>query len=130
MFPYAALDLGTFAVAKNWLIQRESKNHGMIEEDVKLQNYIVLYLGAFSGCFGASVVYPVNLIRTRLQTQGTHAHTYTYNGFFDVLRKISREDYSGLYKGLVPNLAKVAPAVSISYLVYENLKCLFKLEKR
>jgi len=130
MFPFAALDLGTFTTVKNWLVKRESKKSGLKEEDVKLPNYVILALGAFSGSFGASAVYPVNVIRTRLQAQGTHAHPYTYNGFFDALRQtISREGPSGLYKGLVPNLAKVAPAVSISYYVYERLKFIFKLEK-
>lgn len=130
MFPYAALDLGTFTSLKYWFVARESKKSGIREEDVKLPNYIVLSLGAFSGSFGATAVYPVNLIRTRLQAQGTYAHPYTYDGFFDAFRKtVAREGYPGLFKGLVPNLAKVAPAVSISYLVYENLKYVFKLER-
>lgn len=130
MFPFAALDLGTFTTIKNWLVKRESIKSGIKEEDVKLPNYVILALGAFSGSFGASAVYPVNVLRTRLQAQGTHAHPYTYNGFFDVLRKtLAREGVSGLYKGLVPNLAKVAPAVSISYYIYERLKFTFELEK-
>lgn len=129
IFPYAALDLGTFTTIKNLLVKRESKKYGIKEEDVKLPNYMVLSLGALSGTFGATVVYPINLLRTRLQAQGTHAHPYTYEGFFDVMRKtISREGYPGLYKGLVPNLAKVAPAVSISYFMYENLKFFLNLD--
>ncbi|CAI5758047.1 unnamed protein product [Candida verbasci] len=128
IFPYAALDLGTFATIKNWLIKRQSKKTGEPVDEVKLPNSIVLSLGALSGSLGATVVYPINLLRTRLQAQGTYAHPYTYNGFFDVLHKtIAREGYPGLFKGLVPNLAKVAPAMSISYFVYENLKNIFGL---
>lgn len=129
IFPYAALDLGTFSTIKNWLIKRESKKLNISEENIKLPNYMVLSLGAFSGTFGATVVYPINLLRTRLQAQGTYAHPYRYDGFVDVLQKtIAREGYPGLFKGLVPNLAKVAPAVSISYFMYENLKNLFDLD--
>lgn len=128
IFPYAALDLGTFTTIKNWLVRRESKILGVREEDVRLPNYMVLSLGAMSGTFGATMVYPINLLRTRLQAQGTYAHPYRYDGFNDVLKKtIAREGYPGLFKGLVPNLAKVAPAVSISYFMYENLKFLFGL---
>ncbi|CAH2353112.1 truncated non-functional calcium-binding mitochondrial carrier Sal1p-1 [[Candida] railenensis] len=129
IFPYAALDLGTFTTIKNYLIKREAKLTNTRIEEVKLPNWMVLSLGAMSGTFGATVVYPVNLLRTRLQAQGTYAHPYTYTGFNDVLKKtIAREGYPGLFKGLVPNIAKVAPAVSISYFMYENLKYLFALD--
>jgi solute carrier family 25 phosphate transporter 23/24/25/41 len=37
-------------------------------------------------------------------------------------RTLQREGFSGFYKGLVPNLLKVVPAASITYLVYETMK--------
>jgi len=40
-----------------------------------------------------------------------------------VLRGIVQtEGPRGLYRGLLPNFAKVLPAVSISYVVYEQVK--------
>ena len=40
-----------------------------------------------------------------------------------VIRTILKEDGPrGLYRGLAPNFLKVAPAVSISYVVYEHLR--------
>lgn len=33
---------------------------------------------------------------------------------------IRTEGFSGLYRGITPNFIKVLPAVSISYVVYEN----------
>lgn len=131
IFPYAALDLGTFSTIKNWLVKRQAKEMGIPEDEVRLPNYKVLSLGAISGTFGATVVYPINLLRTRLQAQGTYAHPYRYDGFRDVLLKtIQREGIPGLFKGLVPNLAKVAPAVSISYFMYENLKNIMGLNNK
>ncbi|GMM53833.1 Ca(2+)-binding ATP:ADP antiporter [Maudiozyma humilis] len=129
MFPYAALDLGTFSALKKWLISRQAKKMNIPEKDVTLSNLTVLPIGALSGSVGATAVYPINLLRTRLQAQGTFAHPYTYTGFSDVLKQtIQREGYPGLYKGLMPTLAKVCPAVSISYLCYENLKRVAGLE--
>lgn len=40
-----------------------------------------------------------------------------------VFKNILKEDGPrGLYRGLAPNFLKVAPAVSISYVVYEHLR--------
>lgn len=129
IFPYAALDLGTFSAMKKYFIKKEAAKQGCSPDDVQLSNFIVLPMGAFSGTVGATIVYPINLLRTRLQAQGTYAHPYRYTGFKDVfMQTVAREGYPGLFKGLVPNLAKVCPAVSISYLMYENLKRFMGLE--
>lgn len=128
IFPFAALDLGTFEAMKRAYVAREAKKQNIPPSDVRLGNLAVLSMGASSGCVGASAVYPMNLLRTRLQAQGTHAHPYRYTGFMDVFHKtVARDGYKGLWRGLAPNLAKVAPAVSISYLVYENSKALLSL---
>ncbi|CDF89593.1 ZYBA0S04-07998g1_1 [Zygosaccharomyces bailii CLIB 213] len=129
IFPYAALDLGTFSALKKWYIANQACKLSIPEDQVSISNLIVLPMGAFSGTVGATVVYPVNLLRTRLQAQGTYAHPSTYTGFRDVLsRTVKAEGIPGLFKGLVPNLLKVCPAVSISYLCYENLKKFMRLE--
>ena len=40
-----------------------------------------------------------------------------------IFRKIMKEDGpTGLYRGIAPNFLKVAPAVSISYVVYESVR--------
>lgn len=129
IFPYAALDLGTFEVMKRGYITREAKRLGCENSDVKIGNMAVLTMGALSGSVGATVVYPINLLRTRLQAQGTAAHPQTYTGIMDAYHKaVAKDGYRGLFRGLAPNLAKVAPAVSISYLVYENTKTMLGLE--
>ncbi|KAA8907209.1 hypothetical protein TRICI_005028 [Trichomonascus ciferrii] len=123
IFPFAALDLGTFSAMKRAYLAGQARKLGVEPSEVELGNMAVLTMGALSGSVGASAVYPINLLRTRLQAQGTAAHPYTYTGFMDVLRKtVARDGPRGLFRGLGPNLAKVAPAVSISYLVYENAK--------
>lgn len=123
MFPYSAIDMGTFELLKKTYKTWYAQRIGCHEDDVELGNVATGMIGATSGAFGASVVYPLNVVRTRLQTQGTVMHHYTYTGIWDVYQKtIQREGYRGLYKGLTPNLLKVAPALSITWIVYENSK--------
>ncbi|KAJ5200453.1 Calcium-binding EF-hand [Penicillium cf. griseofulvum] len=123
MFPYAAIDLSTFEYLKRTLLAKKARDCGCHEDDVPLGNFSTGAIGAMSGAFSASIVYPLNVLRTRLQTQGTIMHPPTYTGIGEVLSiTLKTEGPRGLYKGLTPNLLKVAPAMSISYVVYENAK--------
>ena len=129
MFPYAAIDLSTFEYLKRALLARQARIKGCHEDDVPLNNFVTGAIGALSGGLSASVVYPLNVMRTRLQSQGTVLHPTTYTGIGDVARKtLAAEGPRGFYKGLTPNLLKVAPAVSISYVVYENSKRMLGLK--
>ncbi|KAI9761023.1 MAG: hypothetical protein M4579_001286 [Chaenotheca gracillima] len=128
MFPYAAIDLGTFEYLKRALATRNARARGCHEEDAPPGNFATAAIGAFSGALGASVVYPLNLLRTRLQTQGTAVHPPTYTGIMDVTRKTFKgEGFRGFFRGITPNLLKVVPAVSITYVTYENSKALLNL---
>ncbi|KAI9852335.1 MAG: hypothetical protein M1838_001040 [Thelocarpon superellum] len=128
MFPYAAIDLGTFEYLKRSIASRNAKLRGCHEEDAAPGSLTTAGIGAVSGALGASIVYPLNLLRTRLQAQGTAIHPPTYTGIVDVTRKtISREGVRGLFKGITPNLLKVVPAVSITYVVYEKSKSIMDL---
>lgn len=128
MFPYSAIDLGTFEFLKARLIKHNARILGCHEDDALPGSFATGCIGAFSGAFGASLVYPINLLRTRLQAQGTVLHPPTYTGVLDVAQKtIKNEGVKGLFKGITPNLLKVVPAVSITYVVYENAKKAMKL---
>ena len=49
---------------------------------------------------------------------------------FDEFRLLLWEGgVSALYRGFLPNFMKVAPAVSISYVVYENVKSYLGISK-
>ncbi|GBO30685.1 putative calcium-binding mitochondrial carrier CBG00135, partial [Araneus ventricosus] len=82
---------------------------------------VLLGCGTASSSCGQIVSYPLALIRTRLQAQAiTSVHTQeacTMIGLFKTI--VKREGVAGLYRGITPNFMKVAPAVSISYVVYE-----------
>ena len=72
-------------------------------------------LSAFFDRFITDLHHLLSLIRTRLQAAGTPAHPQVYEGFWDATHKTFKaEGVVGFYRGLVPTLAKVVPAVSIS----------------
>jgi solute carrier family 25 phosphate transporter 23/24/25/41 len=129
MFPYAAIDLFIFETAKKRLVARNMKLHGVKhEEDALPGNFTLALMGGCSGAIGASAVYPVNLLRTRLQSQGTAGHPRTYTGIVDVTKQtLKYEGFRGLFKGLTPNLLKVVPAVSIVSLSSGNYLLLFEV---
>uniref|UniRef100_T1JCV8 Solute carrier family 25 member 32 n=1 Tax=Strigamia maritima TaxID=126957 RepID=T1JCV8_STRMM len=83
----------------------------------KLTSVEYLTCAAISKLFAASVTYPYQVIRARLQDQH-----HNYSGIVDVLSRTWRfEGWRGFYKGIVPNLLKVTPATAITFLIYENV---------
>lgn len=128
MFPYSAIDLTTYEYLKRFVTNRNAAARHCHEDDAAPGNIMTAGIGAFSGALGASVVYPINLLRTRLQSQGTAIHPPTYTGVWDVTaRTFQGEGFRGLFKGITPNLLKVVPAVSITYVVYDNSKRILNL---
>src|ERR1700733_4966468 len=68
----------------------------------------LLAFGSISGSVGATSVYPMNLVRTRLQASGSSGHPQRNTGVWDVvLKTYSNEGWKGFYRGLFPTLAKV-----------------------
>lgn len=68
----------------------------------------LLACGSISGSIGATSVYPLNLVRTRLQASGSSGHPQKYTGIMDVVQiTYARDGWRGFYRGLLPTLAKV-----------------------
>ncbi|KAK3809160.1 MAG: mitochondrial carrier domain-containing protein [Benniella sp.] len=128
IFPYAAIDLSVFETLKfgymRWKAGVHEGDEGSEEKSLERPSvFVLLACGTISGSVGATSVYPLSLVRTRLQAQGTPQHPQTYTSTLDVFRKtFEKEGIRGFYKGMVPTLTKVVPAVSISYVVYEYSK--------
>lgn len=73
-------------------------------------------LGSLAGAVGATAVYPIDLVKTRMQNQrtGSYIGELMYRNSFDCFKKVIRhEGVMGLYRGLVPQLIGVAPEKAI-----------------
>ena len=70
VFPYSAIDMSTFDGLKLFYLRYTGKEDpGVVP---------LLAFGSISGSIGATSVYPLNLVRTRLQASGTPAHPVMY----------------------------------------------------
>ncbi|KAJ1730113.1 mitochondrial thiamine pyrophosphate transporter [Coemansia biformis] len=82
-------------------------------------------IGASAAVIGKTCVYPLDLVRKRLQIQGPHLRSYAhgavpqYAGMADALAYIVRnEGFLALFRGLTPALIKAAPASATVFFVF------------
>lgn len=88
----------------------------------KIVFYRIIQLTQFSFCsaVGATAVYPIDLVKTRMQNQrtGSFIGELMYRNSWDCFKKVIRhEGVFGLYRGLVPQLLGVAPEKAIKLTV-------------
>lgn len=82
-----------------------------------------LSCGALAGSISQTLTYPFDVLRRKMQVSGMQGGSIKYNGALDALWSIlSKEGVSGLYRGLWPNLLKVAPSIATSFFTYELVK--------
>ncbi|KAL3280238.1 hypothetical protein HHI36_017734 [Cryptolaemus montrouzieri] len=82
-------------------------------------------LGSIAGAVGATAVYPIDLVKTRMQNQrtGSFIGELMYRNSFDCFKKVVRhEGIFGLYRGLVPQLMGVAPEKAIKLTVNDFVR--------
>lgn len=69
------------------------------------------------------VTYPLDVVRRRMQMKGISGDLFAYTSTKHAFTTIVQvEGIKGLYKGMWPNLLKVAPLVGIQFVAYEITK--------
>ncbi|XP_043797156.1 calcium-binding mitochondrial carrier protein Aralar1 isoform X8 [Apis laboriosa] len=89
-------------------------------------------LGSIGGAVGATAVYPIDLVKTRMQNQrtGSLVGELMYRNSFDCFQKVIRhEGFFGLYRGLLPQLMGVAPEKAIKLTVNDFVRDKFMDKK-
>ncbi|KAJ3108248.1 mitochondrial aspartate-glutamate transporter agc1 [Phlyctochytrium planicorne] len=85
-------------------------------------------LGSIAGAIGATFVYPIDLVKTRMQNQRAKVvGELLYKNSWDCFRKVVRnEGVKGLYSGLLPQLLGVAPEKAIKLTMNDLMRSKLK----
>ncbi|KAI5816504.1 mitochondrial carrier protein [Pyronema omphalodes] len=99
-----------------------ASSNGMVEQAI--ESAYNFGLGAIAGAFGATMVYPIDLVKTRMQNQRSNLVGETlYKNSIDCFRKVLKnEGFKGLYSGLGPQLIGVAPEKAIKLTVNDFVR--------
>ncbi|KAI8431130.1 hypothetical protein MSG28_001180 [Choristoneura fumiferana] len=109
--PESALKFAAYEQVKR-LILGDRKNQ-------PLEIYERFAAGATAGAISQTVIYPLEVLKTRLALRKTGQ----YHGIADAFKKIyAREGLRCFYKGYIPNILGIVPYAGIDLAVYETLK--------
>src|SRR5204863_5372426 len=97
VFPYAAINI----IMRHYLRSFLAGSSESTESDFYLHANLISV--TLSSALGMCIVYPLSVLQTRLQVEGTALHQRTYESTADVARRTIRiEGIHGLYRGVVP----------------------------
>ena len=85
---------------------------------------IQLTAGGIAGAMAAAVSTPLDVVKTRLQTEGVVSNTvYQSSSVISVLRQIVQEEGKNvLWRGLKPRVLFYVPSAAICWGTYETMK--------
>mmetsp|Transcript_7873 Transcript_7873/g.15236 ORF Transcript_7873/g.15236 Transcript_7873/m.15236 type:complete len:306 (+) Transcript_7873:3056-3973(+) len=113
--PYIGFKMTTFDILKGHYMPDPSSPSFML---------VNLYLGAVSATVAATLTYPTDLLRRRIQMIAfDQAHQLPYTNIWGCVGHIWKtEGYRGFFKGLAACYLKAIPSVAIAFACNEQLK--------
>lgn len=126
IIPHRGLEMGTFftldRIARQALAGGDGCSTTQQLKQQPLPLYATLGISFTASMISQVVTYPLNLVRTKLQTQGVNGRPVLYSGIKDCIARVWREDGArGLFSGIVPNMMKSVPASMIMYMTFSSV---------
>lgn len=115
IIPYAGVDLSVNSIFR----ENVSRYYASKKQEPTVLS--LLLGGMVSSSCAMICTYPLNLVRTRLQTSGIPGRKVYTSASHVITDTIAKDGFRGLYRGIIPNMLKVLPSTSISYAVYDYL---------
>ena len=113
-----AIVFATYEQCKRFLLRNSAS-----DSSASLSERQLAYCGGVAGLMSCLVVSPVELVRSRLQIQGSGGRGVQYTGSLDCASKILRsEGVRGLGRGMVATIVRDVPSYVAQFYVYEGLK--------
>ena len=108
--PETAIKFAAYEQVKRLIRGNEKRNMTIYER---------FLAGACAGGVSQTVIYPLEVLKTRLALRKTGQ----YHGILDAAKKIyCKEGIKSFYRGYIPNMLGIIPYAGIDLAVYETLK--------
>lgn len=115
LFPHRGLEMGIFFTLQQQIARRYS--------DSTVPLAATTCISFVASTVAQVLTYPLNLVRTRLQTQGVNGRPLRYKGMVHCVQSIlADEGVRGLFVGLAPNMLKAVPASMIMYIAFNQTR--------
>ncbi|XP_032906193.1 calcium-binding mitochondrial carrier protein SCaMC-2-A-like [Amblyraja radiata] len=121
IIPYAGIELTVYESSKKAYCQK----YGQSPNDPGM--FIHLGCGTISSTCGLLGSYPLALLRTKMQAHAVVSDRTQASMVQHIITIMEEQGLRGFYRGFTPNCMKVVPAVSISFVVYEQMRNLLGL---
>ncbi|KAG0085605.1 Mitochondrial carrier protein ymc2 [Podila epicladia] len=109
---------GAYFAAYEYLVQRAMRLEN--KERSELSTVKVVAYGACAGYAMWTTVYPIDVIKSKLQTDGFTSSTRQYSSAIDCARQtLAKEGVAGFFKGFAPCILRAAPANAVTFLGFE-----------
>ncbi|KAI9003135.1 mitochondrial carrier domain-containing protein, partial [Gaertneriomyces semiglobifer] len=109
---------GTYFATYEWLVQREMEKEG--KKRNQIETWKQCLYGAGAGYALWLAIYPIDVIKSKIQTDSFDKSTRKYTGLFDCARKtFAQEGAAGFYRGFWACMFRAGPANAATFVAYE-----------